>query len=212
MAIQDATHAIESDPSYPKGYYRRGTAEFALGRSKAARKDFRNVCKLRPKDRDARAKLAACERAVREAAFAAAILSEESVPLSDTFRVDSVSIERGYDGPHPTGELLEDVSEEAALFEPGKLPREFVLKAIEHFRSQKVVHKRYVAHLLISAKHYFEKMSSLLEISIPTVGPKEDDPTVLPRLTVCGDTHGQYYDVLNIFEMNGLPSKNNPYL
>lgn len=37
LAIQDATHAVESDPSYPKGYYRRGTAEFALGRAKAAR-------------------------------------------------------------------------------------------------------------------------------------------------------------------------------
>ena len=73
LAIQDATHAIASDPSYPKGYYRRGTAEFALGRAKAARKDFRAVCKLRPKDRDARAKLAECEKSVREAAFAAAI-------------------------------------------------------------------------------------------------------------------------------------------
>jgi serine/threonine-protein phosphatase 5 len=29
---------------------------------------------------------------------------------------------------------------------------------------------------------------------------------------VCGDTHGQYYDLLRIFEMNGLPSIDNPYL
>jgi len=69
-----------------------------------------------------------------------------------------------------------------------------------------------VAHLLISAKHMYEKMPSLLDIPIPATGPDEDDPTVKPRLTVCGDTHGQYYDVLNIFEINGLPSKNNPYL
>mmetsp|Transcript_23872 Transcript_23872/g.40840 ORF Transcript_23872/g.40840 Transcript_23872/m.40840 type:complete len:531 (-) Transcript_23872:163-1755(-) len=214
LAIQDATHAIQSDASYPKGYYRRGTAEFALGRAKAARKDFRNVCKLRPKDRDARAKLSACDKAVREAAFAAAILSEESVPLSDTFRAESISVEKGYDGPHPAGDLLDanDPSVEAALFEPGCLPREFVLKAIEHFTNQKVIHKRYVAHLLISAKHYYEKLPSLLEIPIPANGPDENDPTILPRLTVCGDTHGQYYDVMNIFELNGLPSANNPYL
>lgn len=32
------------------------------------------------------------------------------------------------------------------------------------------------------------------------------------KLTVCGDVHGQYYDLLNIFKMNGRPSAENPYL
>ncbi len=127
LAIQDATHAIEADPTYPKGYYRRGSAEFALGRAKAARKDFRAVCKLRPKDRDARGKLQECDKAVKEAAFAAAILSDESTPLSDSFRAESVAVEKTYDGPHPSGDLLSDTEKEAALFEPGKLPRDFVL-------------------------------------------------------------------------------------
>ena len=27
-----------------------------------------------------------------------------------------------------------------------------------------------------------------------------------------GDTHGQFYDLLNIFSLNGYPSETNPYL
>ena len=32
------------------------------------------------------------------------------------------------------------------------------------------------------------------------------------KLTVCGDTHGQYFDLCNIFKINGHPSVDNPYL
>ena len=46
---------------------------------------------------------------------------------------------------------------------------------------------------------------------LPAMGPDED-PTKPPRITVCGDTHGQYYDVMNIFSINGYPSSRTPYL
>ncbi len=80
---------------------------------------------------------------------------------------------------------------------------------MERFRDQKLIHKRYVARLLISCKRYFESLSSLMEISVPSEAPA---PGLQPRVTVCGDTHGQFYDVLNIFAMNGYPSYKNPYL
>ena len=32
------------------------------------------------------------------------------------------------------------------------------------------------------------------------------------HVTVCGDVHGQYYDLCNIFEMNGLPCEVLPSL
>ncbi len=129
LAIADATLAIETDSSYPKAYYRRGTAEFALSKAKQARKDFKMVCKLRPKDRDARARYAECDKRVKEAAFAAAIQSAETVPLSESYQPNDIIIAPGYDGPHPNGACLAngDLDKEDAMFEPGKLPMDFVM-------------------------------------------------------------------------------------
>ncbi len=81
--------------------------------------------------------------------------------------------------------------------------------AVECFKNQKVIHKRYVARLLIHCKQYFETLPSLVEVEIPeTADSTRDEPVV----TVCGDTHGQFYDVMNIFKLNGYPSPTNPYL
>lgn len=213
LAQADATAAIESDPTYAKAFYRRASAYYALNKFKLARKDFKQVCKLKPKDRDARQKLAECEKAVREAAFADAIVSEQTAPLSSTFDPQSIPVDtKTYTGPHPGPEgLTTDMELEQSFFEPGKLPREFVMEAVNAFRDQKLIHKRYVARLLISCSKYFESLSSLMEIDLPKE-PPENDPSSKPRITVCGDTHGQFYDVCNIFETNGYPSSKNPYL
>ena len=88
-----------------------------------------------------------------QAAFAAAILSDERAPLSDTFQAETIAVEKSYDGPHPLGEaLVDDDEREAALFEPGKLPRDFVLQALERFKDQKVVHKRCVRACIIGVE------------------------------------------------------------
>ena len=57
--------------------------------------------------------------------------------------------------------------------------------------------------ILLRSKEIFEAQPSLVEVSIPDSSD---------RFTVCGDIHGQFYDLLNIFNLNGLPSQDNPYV
>ena len=209
LALQDADHAIAADPTYAKAYYRRASANFALHHFKLARKDFRTVVKLKPKDKDGKAKLAAVEKAMREEAFAKAIEAEQTAPLSATLDVRSLDVPVTYTGPHPVAGSYQP-DQDAAVFEPGQMPREFVLAAMEYFKDQQLIHKRYVAQLLISCANFYAKEPTLMRIRLPAASGST--AVHEPRVTVCGDTHGQFYDVLNIFELNGMPSKDNPYL
>ena len=73
---------------------------------------------------------------------------------------------------------------------------------MEHFRDQKKLHKRYALQIIEIATETLSKYKALVEYN---VAPEE-------QFTVCGDIHGQYYDLANIFKLNGNPALNNKYL
>lgn len=79
---------------------------------------------------------------------------------------------------------------------------EFVEGLKEHFRLQNNMEKRHCFEMLIDAIRYFKNQPTLVDITV------SGDETI----TVCGDTHGQYYDVLNLLKINGVPSEKNMYL
>ncbi|GJQ15286.1 hypothetical protein GpartN1_g7077.t1 [Galdieria partita] len=188
-AYMDACKSIEWDPKYPKGYYRRAVANFALGKYKAALEDFKKVLQLVPHDADAMAKKKECERRIREQAFAKAIDSDAVKPLSlfETMDYHSIVVEDSYQGPR--WEQEENISES------------FCYELIEYLRNQGKLHKKYLIKLLVYAKRYFDQLDNIVTYQVKESG-----------ITVCGDTHGQFYDLLNIFQLNGYPSCGNPYL
>lgn len=189
LAIADAEQAIRLDPTYIKAYYRRGSANFALGKYKLALRDFKAVCKLRPSDRDARSKLKECEKAVKQMAFADAIVAGGGEEASTSVDASSIAVEDAYDGPRlDSAEAITD---------------EFVKAVMERFRDQKLLHRKYVVMALLKLRDLLGAEPSLVDLSLPAGSRK---------YTVCGDVHGQYYDLLRIFELNGLPSPQNPYV
>lgn len=139
------------DPTYLKAYYRRGSANYALGKLKEALKDFKHVVKIKPKDDDAVKKMKACEKELKAEAFIKAIESEGG-PIASSLmsqsEIDSIAVESSYDGPTPCKKLVEGepVSEERGegkeSFHAGLITLEFVHELIARFKAQKLLHRK----------------------------------------------------------------------
>lgn len=181
----DASKAIELDPRYVKAYYRRGSALFALCKYKEAIRDLKAVCKIVPDDIDAKRKLQLAQKELRSIQFAESIETDRTLPALNS---DSMVVPETYTGP--------------VFPDNGVIDTEWVQALMVYFKGQKVLHKKFLVQMLGKVRSLFTSYPSLIDITIPTDG----------EMTVCGDVHGQYYDLMTIFERNGLPSPTNPYL
>lgn len=186
-ALLDSTKAIEAKEDFAKGWYRRGIANLALGRHKDALKDFTQLCKIAPQDRDARAKLQECKKIVQQEKFASAISSDRTKPVSETIDVNGMDVDSGYAGP---------------VYQSGAVTAEFCVELMQWQKEEKTLAKKYAYAMVMDMLTLLKTLPTLVDIEVPE--GKE--------FTVCGDVHGQYYDLLNIWKINGNPSEENPYL
>ncbi|XP_031120729.1 serine/threonine-protein phosphatase 5 isoform X1 [Ipomoea triloba] len=101
-----------------------------------------------------------------------------------------------------TVELEVEPQYTGARIEGDVVTLDFVKKMMDDFKNQKNLHKRYAYQIVLQTREMLRSLPSLVDIEVPQG----------KHFTVCGDVHGQFYDLLNIFELNGLPSEDNPYL
>lgn len=104
--------------------------------------------------------------------------------------------------------MVEDSYAGPRLPDDGTVTMAFVREMMEHQRAQKLLHRKDVMRILVGMVRRLKEVPSLVDVSVPE--PNADGEG--GYITVCGDTHGQYYDLLNVFDMNGMPSESNPYV
>ena len=178
LALIDANEAIKLDPLNVKGIYRQGQAYVALRQIGKAVHSFEKVWKMQPRNRDARDKYRLTLKEHKDQLFAQAICHDSPVVVD----ASTITVEETYSGP--SLDSIEDVTPE------------WCVSLLQYQRERKVLHKKFAIMLIQKATELFEPLKSLVNISVGE--PQE--------ITVCGDIHGQYYDLLNIFKLNGNPS------
>ena len=185
LAINDANSAIALSPNFAKAYYRRAGAYCALDKWKEAVKDFLKASQLTPADLDTKQKYDWALKEKRYREFGATL---DVGTHTDKITEESIIVESSYQGP-----VLNDMND---------LTYEWVIGLVNYLKEEKRFHKRFVIKMLRALTAHYKKMPTMVDVTIPEG----------KHITVCGDVHGQFYDLLNVFSINGYPSPSNPYL
>lgn len=209
-SLNDSQRAIELDSNNLKAYHRRAMSHIGLLEFKKARKDLLIVLKFKPNELTAKNALTICDKVIQKEKFEKAISGGESsiVDLCQTLNLSSFDANAdliSYTGKTLEFEQLTNEQGSAAGVRVKNMTQDFITYMIKDvFLAGKYLPKAYVAAIISHADSLFK--------SEPTVVELNNEKDVHSNISICGDTHGQFYDVLNIFKTYGKVDESHIYV
>lgn len=226
LCIEDATAAIQADPSFFKAYYRRAEAYMILENMQAAKSDYFEALKLKPSDQLIRRKYEHVAKLIKKRRFLDAIYAKQLCPIEEL-----LSIFPSPESPHSS---TESHSGSLAICQDTPITPELFWNIVDHCAKGEILDARSFAALIgkmhnvlldemkdpgtqsatsspsspvATAKNNIPQAGGVMlrrALNVSEKETKEDEMETgegdSKALTVIGDIHGQVFDLVDIIK------------
>lgn len=183
-ALSDATQSLNFNPKNYMSYFQRGNILFELRSYRPAYSDFMEVAKITKSARLVKQKAEATRRAILQQALFESLKSQTN--------------------PQKPKQVPKIAQQESTLdFDFDHFKVEDALRLIGELKNQRMLNQNCVSRMINKIREMHEFLPNIVSIEKPKTGNV---------IKVVGDTHGQFQDLLYIFERFGNPTPENPYL
>lgn len=218
LAIADCDEALKVDPNMIKAYYRKGVSLMAILNYKEAQQNFKKILAKLPNDRLTLENHKQCVNYLKKQAFERAIAGDDKELLINTIDYDSMLIEKTWQGPELKVSTSKPKPNETIEIELEGLDLNYLKYMIQLFKAGGRLPKKHVFAIIAKVYTILKRESTMVEITLPHSKLEQgssSDEIILKngkKVTVVGDTHGQFYDVLNLFQRFGFVSEDHIFL
>ncbi|GAV29794.1 hypothetical protein PMKS-003298 [Pichia membranifaciens] len=215
LAISDCTISLDHDGLFVKSLYRRAVANYAIRELQTALHDCKQARTAAPNDNKIKVLTNEISQELKRIRFEQAIdVVEKSVFTSINWD-DMGTLDSDSNDVKQTLEIEVTDEKNGDIVIKKGLTQEYINNMIEVFRDGGKLNKSDAFAIVNAVNTIFKQEKALVDIGFKKKNNSNGDYLQLEnveKLTVCGDTHGQYYDVLNIFKTFGDVSEKHAYL